>query len=242
MNNSASLPATVALLLCGGVVAADEGDAPPLTIGYNLTVTSDYVFRGVSQTMSGPALQGGVDLEHRSGVYAYGWVSNVDFVASGDPDDGSRVEADLAIGYAFDLTESLALDLSVVRYVFPSTRDHVDYDYSEWIAAIHLPRDLRFTAGYADDVFGTGDPGVFYQIDAHFELPLKLYLVMQLGHYDLERPYGESYQYGAVTLGRTLGNRADWSVSVHDTSASAEDLFYSSTAKPRVVAALNLTF
>ena len=43
------------------------------------TLTSDYVFRGVSQTAEDPALQGSIDYEGESGGYVGLWGSNVDF-------------------------------------------------------------------------------------------------------------------------------------------------------------------
>ena len=61
--------------------AAAAQDAP--TVTFNVGLTSDYVFRGVSQTDESPALQGGVDVS--SGIFYGGlWASNVDFYDSTD--------------------------------------------------------------------------------------------------------------------------------------------------------------
>ena len=43
----------------------------------NMSVTSDYRFRGVSQTQNAPAVQGGVDYAHSSGLYVGNWNSSV---------------------------------------------------------------------------------------------------------------------------------------------------------------------
>ena len=87
-----------ALIVVPMVASAEwEGSA-------NVTLTSDYVFRGVSQTDEDPAIQGGFDLSHDSGFYIGAWASNVDFNEedSTDPaaDDAADMELDLKVGYA----------------------------------------------------------------------------------------------------------------------------------------------
>ena len=43
----------------------------------NLGLTSDYRFRGISQTQNAPAIQGGIDYAHSSGLYIGNWNSSV---------------------------------------------------------------------------------------------------------------------------------------------------------------------
>ncbi|WP_241264392.1 TorF family putative porin, partial [Bowmanella dokdonensis] len=45
----------------------------------NLTLASDYQFRGISQTDQGPAIQGGIDISHTQGWYLGVWGSNIEF-------------------------------------------------------------------------------------------------------------------------------------------------------------------
>lgn len=59
----------------------------------NVGVVSNYLFRGVTQTDDGAAVQGGFDFEHESGFYTGTWLSNVDFGGKED------VEVDLYAGY-----------------------------------------------------------------------------------------------------------------------------------------------
>jgi len=67
---AASIAAIAGLGLCSEAKAQD--------VSANVALTSDYVFRGVSQTQEDPAISAGVDLT-RNGFYAGGWASNVDF-------------------------------------------------------------------------------------------------------------------------------------------------------------------
>jgi hypothetical protein len=54
-------------------------------ISGNITLTSDYIWRGVSQTTGDPALQGGVAYSHENGFYAGVWGSNVDSMTKAPP-------------------------------------------------------------------------------------------------------------------------------------------------------------
>jgi len=56
-------------LLSAGLVQAQ--------VTTNLGATSDYRFRGISQTQNAPAIQGGIDYAHKSGVYIGNWNSSV---------------------------------------------------------------------------------------------------------------------------------------------------------------------
>ena len=60
---------------------------------------TDYRFRGISQTHGEPALQGGVDYAHKSGLYVGNWNSNVEarMYSGAQPRDGllRRLQEDL---------------------------------------------------------------------------------------------------------------------------------------------------
>lgn len=57
--------------------ATPAAPASPHTVTGNLSITSQYVFRGLSQTNGDPAVQGGFDYAHASGFYAGTWLSNI---------------------------------------------------------------------------------------------------------------------------------------------------------------------
>ena len=146
------------MLLLGNVALADDG------ISYNLTLTSDYVFRGISQTMGKPALQFGVDLEHNSGLFAYVWASNVDYTEAGDPDDGANWELNLGLGFSLELTPNLYTDLAWQRYENPGTHPGIDYGYNEWSAVFVFQEAHALTIGYNDTLYGYPGPAWFLRI------------------------------------------------------------------------------
>src|SRR5436309_8446048 len=49
----------------------------PHSLTGNVALVGDYRFRGLSQTYTQPAVQGGVDFTHVSGAYLGTWGSNV---------------------------------------------------------------------------------------------------------------------------------------------------------------------
>ena len=62
------------------VFAADAAPASDFTASYNVGLFSQYIFRGLTQTNNKPALQGGFDVNHKSGLYIGGWASNVSWL------------------------------------------------------------------------------------------------------------------------------------------------------------------
>jgi len=52
-----------------GTAFSDAANDPDYTITGNATITSDYMFRGISQTWGNPAIQGGSDLALKNGGF-----------------------------------------------------------------------------------------------------------------------------------------------------------------------------
>ena len=115
--------AAAALTAASGAVFAEEAPALPFGLSFSgsAAVTTDYRFRGVTQTQNDPALQGGFTLGHASGLYFGLWGSNVNF-GSGTP----SLELDPSIGYAVKLesfSSKPVLDVGVLYYNYPSASD-----------------------------------------------------------------------------------------------------------------------
>lgn len=102
---------------------ADDQAASPFGLSFsgNAAVTTDYRFRGLSQTQNDPAVQAGFTLAHDSGVYFGLWGSNINF-GSGTP----NLELDPSLGFATTLDSFASkplLDVGVVYYNYPSASD-----------------------------------------------------------------------------------------------------------------------
>jgi uncharacterized protein (TIGR02001 family) len=126
----------LAAMAAPGVAMAEE--ASPFTA--NVGFTTDYIFRGISQTSHSPAVQGGVDYTHSSGLYAGVWGSNVSWIAdSGAVATGSvSMELDTYFGYRGAFANDFTYDVGFIRYNYLG-------DYME---------AAGFTKADTDEVYG----------------------------------------------------------------------------------------
>jgi uncharacterized protein (TIGR02001 family) len=180
----ASAAAAAALLATAGAAHAQTPD-----VAWNVAVTSDYVFRGASQTDEEPALQGGVDLTFDSGFYAGAWASNVDF---GDDTDA---EVDLYGGYRGE-AGGFSLDVGAIVYLYVNAPDLAeDYDYVELKAAASRavgPVTLGGAVYYSPDFFGIDDSATYVEANATFAPAAKWTISGAVGYQylDVNDDYG----------------------------------------------------
>lgn len=87
-------------------------------ISGNASLTSDYRFRGISQSQKAPAIQGGIDYAHKSGLYVGNWNSSV---SSEVYLQGSGMESDLYAGFRQTLGPA-TFDVGVISYFYPNAR------------------------------------------------------------------------------------------------------------------------
>jgi len=99
------------------VLAEDAPAASPLS--FNVGVTSDYLFRGVSQTRGAPAVFGGVDYAFSNGIYVGAWASSITWVK--DWLGSGSMELDLYGGYKSAIGNSdWSYDVGMIHYNYPS--------------------------------------------------------------------------------------------------------------------------
>jgi uncharacterized protein (TIGR02001 family) len=117
-----------ALVAPSFVFAADTAPASDFTASYNVGLFSQYIFRGLTQTNNKPALQGGFDVNHKSGLYIGGWSSNVSWLrdngANSYYNTGGSLEIDLYGGFKTELgITGLGIDLGALQYYYPGAHN-----------------------------------------------------------------------------------------------------------------------
>jgi uncharacterized protein (TIGR02001 family) len=115
------LSAAIFAAYAGSAVAqtpAPAAPASPHTFTGNLTLATDYRFRGISQTFKQPTVQGGVDYSHTSGLYLGNWNSNVSGVQF---QNGASLEMDFYGGWKFTPAKDLTLDVGALYYYYPGS-------------------------------------------------------------------------------------------------------------------------
>ncbi|WP_078121625.1 TorF family putative porin [Thiosocius teredinicola] len=187
----------------------------------NVALTTNYIFRGISQNDNSFAIQGGFDYEHESGFYAGIWASNVDdeFFA------GSSIEIDTYLGWA-GTVGPVDLDVGYVRYNYPDSDENdpnIGYETDTDEFHVGISKDFGvlaagFTVNYSPDFFDVGD-GMYY--DLGIDVPVGSFTI--------------SAHYGVTDIDEKSGlpdlDYEDWKLGVSTEYAGfGFDLSYTDTA------------
>jgi len=93
---------------------ADETDAPgDITVTGSVSLVTDYRFRGLSYTDGDPAIQGSIQVNHSSGLYAGVWGSNLE-----DSAVYGNLETDFYAGWTGEVASGLTADVGITYYVY----------------------------------------------------------------------------------------------------------------------------
>ena len=146
-------------------------------VSMNVAAVSNYYFRGVTQTLDGAAVQGGIDYEDASGFYVGAWSSNVDF------GDGTSHEIDFYAGFAGD-AGGVGYDVGYLYYAYPDAPEDIDFAevYGELsYEAFAVGVAVTANSDNDDGLFDTGD--VYTYLSAGFPLSESISLGATAGFY-----------------------------------------------------------
>ena len=232
IKNRAALGGIPVLLAWIGLASAVQ--AQDSQIAWNAAVTSDYVFRGVSQSEEDAAISGGVDLT--SGVfYAGAWASNVAF--PGDPETDAEIDVYGGVRPEF---AGFNWDFGMVGYFYAGEPGGADYGYVELKAAASRafgPATLGAAIYYSPDFFGAAeDEATYVEANAAFSPADKWTVSGAVGRQFLS----SDLDYAAWNLGAAyqLTDRLALDLRYHDTDAHDFGDIYGS----RAVATLKAVF
>jgi len=179
-------------ILGGAVLLGSAYSAQAVEIAGNVTIASDYSFRGVSQTDRDPAIQGGFDVAFESGFYLGTWASNIseydDCVIDVESESvgctsgfaDTNMEWDLYGGYAGQINEGVGYDLRFIRYEYPGNGD--TYDYNEYHAMLKW-NGFVFGIGYSDEIYALEDVDWWYpNVEYALSLPAESTLNFKVGY------------------------------------------------------------
>lgn len=176
----------VATALLGGTGVA-VADSMADSISGNVAFTSNYLFRGISQTGQDyffePALQGGMDYAHSSGLYAGFWGSNVEL---GDGKGNTAdLELDLYGGYAGEYS-GVGYDLGVLYFEYPSTQD---LDFLEIYGALSHdfgPAAASAKVSYSPDYYAESGDAIYAEGAVDVPLPQDIALGLHVGYQSID--------------------------------------------------------
>ena len=157
--NKTLLSLSCAALLAGSISTAyAESD---WSLSGNVALTTDYVFRGFTQSDADPAIQGGLDLTHAGGFFAGVWASNVESDPAAPVNyDGSSMELDTYLGWSGKVADSnVDATVKLLRYNYPGTNTDANNtnEVSLYLGYDFGPAAVSGGVNYSDDFYGAGD-------------------------------------------------------------------------------------
>jgi len=174
----------------------------------NVAATSNYLWRGVTQTNNDAAISGGIDYSASSGFYAGVWTSNASWA------ENMTYETDIYGGFSGDLGNGFGYDVGYIYYGYDSDANS---DFSEVYANLSYG---AFSIGYNtlvdSDADGSFGDDTYITADAEFEVAKDLSLAFHLGNYDFDAG-GDYTDYG-VSL-----SKSGFTLALSDTDIDGAD-------------------
>jgi uncharacterized protein (TIGR02001 family) len=224
-------------------------DAPmprTCTTAGNVGFTTDYVFRGISQSNENAAVQGGVDLTCGN-FYAGVWGSSVDLGFD------SSAEIDIYGGYKMKL-HRFDLDFGFIYYGYPGSQGNADLDYFELKAAASTEVWKGGTLGgvvfYSPDYTGGTGPVTTLEGTLSQALPKvaifspTLSATVGRSFFSDDDAAGNDPSYTYWNVGLTLGFLEKWSLDLRYWDTDGEGLAAANgpLADERFLATIKYTF
>lgn len=217
MTTSSKALVAGSLMLASGIAAAD--------VSFNAALTSDYRFRGVSQSAQDPAIQGGVDFS-QNGFYLGAWGSTIDFDGGPGNDPDANLEVDLYGGYKWTAA-GVEWDVGVLHYAYPGSESAFDLPMTEvYFGGTYGPFFAKYyyTSDYTTNLT---DEGAYYltaganlDVGNGFTLGLS---VGQSGGDGIDEAWGDSYTDYKIGVSKDFAGLT-FNVSYVDTSGISPDI------------------
>lgn len=141
-------------VVVASLMTAGAAHAAITTTG-SVALTTDYKFRGISQSNTNAAVQGSLTATHDSGVYFTAWGSSIANANGG-------LELDTLLGYA-GTAGDIGYDVGVMRYNYPGNdggqtsvlnfKGNGKLSYNEVYASVSA-KGAKLGVNYSDDYFG----------------------------------------------------------------------------------------
>lgn len=230
----------LAALAAPGVALAEDGavtqhkenihviPASAYTVTANVSMTTDYLFRGISQSSHDPAIQGGFDYAHDSGFYVGVWGSSVGWIRDYQGYNSGSTEFDLYGGFRGNLGDSgVSYDLGAIQYYYPGSRaaTTTNADTTEVYAGLGWK---WFAAKYSyvasNGAFGFANADGSDYLDLSASLPIGetgLTAAAHWGTFNFKNNGGQDYDDWKISLSYDLGSGMTVGAAYSDTNAIA---------------------
>jgi uncharacterized protein (TIGR02001 family) len=206
---AAAVTTVVAQLAFAQAAPAPAAPAPDYTLTGNFGIYSQYIFRGLTQTDTKPAFQGGFDWTHKSGVYLGTWGSNISWLHdAGVCNHGCSLEWDIYGGWRYAFNDDWGMDVGVLYYYYPGSyvSGVTNPDTTEvYIAGSWKWVSLKYSYS-VDHTFGVADNGWYLDLSANYPLNDNWTINAHVGR--------QEYQGSTNGASNSILNYNDWKLGV----------------------------
>ena len=166
-----------ALLVSGSLAVAGMAASMPALaeLSANAGLVSNYVFRGLTQTDDGVAVQGGLDYSNESGFYAGTWASTVDNGV------GDGLEIDLYAGFAGEM-DGFGYDIGFIDYEYTDDKFFDGAFREVMMSGSYGPASLAYYMG--DDTSAGDNDYTYLEVGVDFELPSEVGMSVHFGSWE----------------------------------------------------------
>lgn len=252
MKTLAATLSLAALVVSAAPVYAQSAAEPesPHSFSANVSVASEYRFRGIMQTNRKPALQGGFDYAHSSGFYLGNWNSNVSWLSDGNNTVSNSLEMDFYGGYKGKISDAVSYDVGVLQYYYPGSypAGYNKADTTELYGSVgYGPVAVKYSHSIGD-TFGFNDSknSYYVELNGNFDTGFwGLTVNAHVGYQKIKNVTDASYTDWKLGLTKDLGSGFSATVAYVDTNAKKSmytNAFGRYTGKATVVASLTKAF
>ena len=170
----------------------------------NVAIQSDYAWRGYSQNMEDPSIQGGFDYADESGFYVGIWGASVDF---GGPES---TEGDIYLGFANELDNGIGFDVGIIEYTYHGSSGASDANFTEFYIGLSF-EGLALTYSFGDEFGDNVELSYGYDFDQGFSIGAAV------GDYE------DSWTYWTIGISGEVEG-IGWDISLWDTDLDGDPL------------------
>jgi uncharacterized protein (TIGR02001 family) len=197
---------TLALASLAAPTARAEDAKPADEVTFNAAVTTDYRYRGVSQSRLDPALQGGADyVNNTNGLYVGTWLSTIKWTKDAGGD--GHVEWDIYGGKRGEIVPGVSYDVGGLYYFYPSNGLPTSANTFELYGQVgYGPGYIKYSHS-TTNLFGTPDSknSGYLDVGANFDIAKGLVLNLHAGHQRVNNNGAFSYSDYKVGVTRDFG-------------------------------------
>jgi uncharacterized protein (TIGR02001 family) len=222
------------IMIGGGILLTIAASANADELSGNVSIGTDYVYRGISQTDEEATIQGGFDWVADNGIYAGIWASSIAF-------DG-YIEMDYKLGYVGSFNEEVEFDVGFLHYDYPNQASgHDDYNFDEVYGSVSF-KGVTLGLAISNDFFSESGNAEYVYIEYELGLPNDFGLAFHYGSQDFDDidAFGASeYDEYSVGVSKSVSS-FDLGLTWYDTDLSSDECFGGSDiCDSRVVFALS---